>query len=261
MGNSSRPHYKALVRDYGLGPYRCHFCNKPITADLTRHHVDGDKSNNRPGNVVPAHRSCHVLAHYDEPDYAERKARSISSAKKLQWADPKFKQRASLAMKESYARRTLGSARPVSYSGRVMVSNDHVHGHYVFHCYTCSVPGCSHRGGLPTHGPHRGIPQERACTAENAEVTATATKATGCPTTRGRSRSWAWAVHSAACHTERASVCLTRLPTVALGSSSATSVLAVGRSTEYTAASTCTTRRRIGWRVQPAHGPAWSCGD
>jgi hypothetical protein len=46
-------------------PWPCYFCGRPVThygrdiASLDRHHIDGDKENNSPANVVPSHQLCH----------------------------------------------------------------------------------------------------------------------------------------------------------------------------------------------------------
>lgn len=56
----------------GPGPWSCHFCKGEITKrgrgsnDCHAHHIDGDKTNDVMGNVVPAHGRCHHQHHYED---------------------------------------------------------------------------------------------------------------------------------------------------------------------------------------------------
>jgi len=51
----------------GLGPFLCCFCGEDVTADeVLVHHANGDRQDNRPDNLKPAHRSCHTSYHKEE---------------------------------------------------------------------------------------------------------------------------------------------------------------------------------------------------
>jgi 5-methylcytosine-specific restriction endonuclease McrA len=53
-------------------PHKCAYCGKPIEADsdisgattLVIHHLDGDRKNNDPKNLVAMHRGCHTRKHH-----------------------------------------------------------------------------------------------------------------------------------------------------------------------------------------------------
>ena len=55
-------------------PWPCYFCGEPVEIDwlpqgvyspgrLHRHHIDGDRWNNSPDNIVPSHSRCHLDYH------------------------------------------------------------------------------------------------------------------------------------------------------------------------------------------------------
>jgi len=58
-------------------PQTCHFCGEPIKTEnitkgnsddgLTIHHVDQNRDNNTPENLVICHRSCHLSYHRNNP--------------------------------------------------------------------------------------------------------------------------------------------------------------------------------------------------
>ena len=57
-------HRIALFNKIGTGPSNCHWCQKPIEWDtepkITADHLDGDKWNNIPDNIVPSCFGCNV---------------------------------------------------------------------------------------------------------------------------------------------------------------------------------------------------------
>jgi hypothetical protein len=65
----TREYQVAFLSLYGAGPYTCHFCGEPADSygrgkGLAQpHHIDGDKENNDPANLVPAHGGCHTKHH------------------------------------------------------------------------------------------------------------------------------------------------------------------------------------------------------
>jgi hypothetical protein len=58
-----------FVEKYGQGPYTCNFCYDTIHVRglsreaLSIHHLDHDRNNEDPSNLVPAHRKCHNSFH------------------------------------------------------------------------------------------------------------------------------------------------------------------------------------------------------
>lgn len=53
-------HRIVLFEAIGYGPHRCHWCKSPLSwrAGLTVDHIDHDRANNDPGNLVAACRPC-----------------------------------------------------------------------------------------------------------------------------------------------------------------------------------------------------------
>jgi hypothetical protein len=63
-------HRQVLFNAIGTGTHACHWCDKPvtwtegITADaLVVDHLDGDRSNNDPANLVPSCNPCNASRH------------------------------------------------------------------------------------------------------------------------------------------------------------------------------------------------------
>ena len=55
-------HRDVFFATYGLGPWDCWLCKRPVEySGLDVHHVDGNPQNNEPANLVPMHRGCHML--------------------------------------------------------------------------------------------------------------------------------------------------------------------------------------------------------
>lgn len=98
-------HRTILRAVIGGEPHPCHWCNRMLTwdVDLLVDHVDGDKLNNDPHNLVPACNSCNVgrvrvpveackNGHrftpentYINPASGSRVCRTCSSAYKAEW--------------------------------------------------------------------------------------------------------------------------------------------------------------------------------
>jgi hypothetical protein len=53
-------HRLVLHAKLGAGEHPCHWCGRPLRwgRDLRAHHVNGDRDDNRPANIVPACASC-----------------------------------------------------------------------------------------------------------------------------------------------------------------------------------------------------------
>lgn len=68
---------------HGEPPWDCFFCHTSITQlgqktwDGNVHHVDGDKSNDVPENVVPAHTICHLQHHRPTEEMRRRISRKL----------------------------------------------------------------------------------------------------------------------------------------------------------------------------------------
>ncbi len=66
-----RPYKAVFYAAYGFGPYECFFCREATvpfrggrdSGGLHVHHINGDKDNNHPYNLAPAHNSCHRRWH------------------------------------------------------------------------------------------------------------------------------------------------------------------------------------------------------
>lgn len=56
---------KIFKQNNGPGPWPCHFCGRSVV-DLLVHHLDEDRTNGDPSNLVAAHMSCHVHHHRSE---------------------------------------------------------------------------------------------------------------------------------------------------------------------------------------------------
>ena len=83
--------YRRIFRGVvGPGPYTCYFCHEEIDATakplskraLAIHHLDHDRANSAPSNLVPTHCACHAIYHAAEGKHrlaaqrrAEREAR------------------------------------------------------------------------------------------------------------------------------------------------------------------------------------------
>lgn len=77
--------YRAVfLMEYGDFPHPCYFCGGEVKGYLIPrdgqaavvHHVDHDKGNNDPGNLVPAHRKCHTDYHRLSPETQARQRAS-----------------------------------------------------------------------------------------------------------------------------------------------------------------------------------------
>lgn len=69
--NGAKVHLQFILR-YGLGPWSCFFCERPVSyvykdTDTKKrfniHHKDGDSNNNDPENWTPSHHVCHAKYH------------------------------------------------------------------------------------------------------------------------------------------------------------------------------------------------------
>ncbi len=87
---------RQFLAGHGPGPWPCHFCGESITEaggrrlerqSLVIHHLDEDRSNGAPSNLVAAHHGCHVSFHrqgekhplYGKPRSAETRAKMRES--------------------------------------------------------------------------------------------------------------------------------------------------------------------------------------
>lgn len=64
-GRKVAEHRLVLWEKIGPGTHGCHWCNKPVTwlKDLQVDHIDWDKLNNVPDNLVPSCRPCNFDRH------------------------------------------------------------------------------------------------------------------------------------------------------------------------------------------------------
>lgn len=100
-----RVHRRALYDKIGPGEHACHWCGRPVAWDgvgigrLCVDHIDGDRWNNDPANLVPSCRRCNTkraeradfLTHcsegheftpentYDRPDGGGRQCRTCNA--------------------------------------------------------------------------------------------------------------------------------------------------------------------------------------
>ncbi len=51
-----------------------------------RHHVDGDPTNNAPGNIIPVCHSCHIQRHIRMPKFRAAALANLEKAKVARWA-------------------------------------------------------------------------------------------------------------------------------------------------------------------------------
>lgn len=65
MTKRHRGYYRELFfANWGLGPYRCYFCQELVTFDeVLVHHLDHDQLNDQIQNLMPVHASCHTSHH------------------------------------------------------------------------------------------------------------------------------------------------------------------------------------------------------
>lgn len=77
--------YRAVfLMEYGDFPHPCYFCGGEVKGYLVPrdgqsaivHHVDHDKGNNNPENLVPGHRKCHTDYHRLSPETQARQRAS-----------------------------------------------------------------------------------------------------------------------------------------------------------------------------------------
>lgn len=64
-GETIGKHRAIFIREYGLGPHRCYFCDVVMPWPETIHHKDHDHGNNDPENLAASHSSCHSRYHRD----------------------------------------------------------------------------------------------------------------------------------------------------------------------------------------------------
>jgi hypothetical protein len=53
---------RIFITANGLGPWTCYGCGEPVV-NLLVHHLDEDRSNNDPANLVAMHGPCHLSLH------------------------------------------------------------------------------------------------------------------------------------------------------------------------------------------------------
>lgn len=76
--------YVKTFKDNNSPPYICHFCNEEV-AKLVVHHLDHDRSNGSPENLVATHKLCHDRHHLVGRDVTW--GDKISAKKKVQWEE------------------------------------------------------------------------------------------------------------------------------------------------------------------------------
>lgn len=72
-GGKLPEHRLVLYKKIGPGPHRCHWCGKPIAWDvppsadgcIDTDHLDGDRLNNEPKNLVPSCHRCNIIRTHD----------------------------------------------------------------------------------------------------------------------------------------------------------------------------------------------------
>lgn len=75
-----------FLRAYGTGPWPCGHCGDLVEAIDGRvdsdvvHHIDHDRTNNDPSNLVAMHRTCHATHHHAAVEKSPEHRRRISEA-------------------------------------------------------------------------------------------------------------------------------------------------------------------------------------
>jgi hypothetical protein len=74
-----RPYIAIFIDDNGPGPWPCYVCGESVV-DLLVHHLDEDRTNNAPENLVAVHRSCHATLHMGGKPKSEEHRAKLSAA-------------------------------------------------------------------------------------------------------------------------------------------------------------------------------------
>lgn len=76
---------KVFLETNGPGPWPCYYehCNEFVQPEELRvHHVDEDKGNNDPTNIVAIHHPCHMKLHHTGKHVSEETRRKLADAQR-----------------------------------------------------------------------------------------------------------------------------------------------------------------------------------